>query len=62
MSKPISVGACVTENFKSLVKAYVKRSTYQNTSDFIRAALRAEIKEEAPDLFQKFTCGESTRE
>ena len=60
MSKSVNVAACVTKKFSHLVKAYVKRSTYQNTSDLIRAILREEIKREAPDLYQKFTRGDAT--
>ena len=60
MSKAVSVAACVTENFSHLVKAYVERSTYQNTSDLIRAILRDEIKREDPDLYQRFTRGDTT--
>ena len=41
-------------------RARVERSTYQNTSDLIRAILRDEIRREAPDLYQRFTSGDAT--
>ena len=54
MSKTtFTVSSRIPENLKTAMQRFIAMDTHLNESDFIRAAIRDKIKNEAPHLIEK---------
>ena len=47
------VTARVTSKTKQMIAEFIRLDTHLNESDFLRAAIREKLRNDAPDLFEK---------
>lgn len=53
------VTARITSKTKKMIAEFIQRDMHLNESDFLRAAIREKLKNDAPDLFEEMMKAEA---